>query len=174
MSRVSRLGWAAYALAALVLALDQISKGWVLGPLDLPSRGQVSVVEPWLRFTLTHNSGVSFNLLKGGALSRWGLSLFSVVVAGALATWAARAEKRIQAAGLGLIMGGALGNALDRVRLGVVTDFVDVSGGFAFFPWIFNLADSAISVGVALLLLESLLTPPGAKAPSRSAPEKPA
>ena len=170
MSRISRLGWAAYFLALAVVALDQLSKWWVLGPLDLPSRGQVAVAEPWLRFTLTHNPGVSFGLLNGGALSRWGLSLFSVVVAGALAVWAARAEKRIQAAGLGLIIGGALGNALDRVRLGVVTDFIDVSGALAFFPWIFNVADSAISVGVALLLLESVLAP----SPAKSAPEKPA
>lgn len=174
MSRVTRLGWAAYAVAVVAIVLDQLSKAWVLGPLDLPSRGQVSVVEPWLRFTLTHNSGVSFSLLKGGALSRWGLSLFSIVVAGALATWAARAEKRIQAVGLGLIMGGALGNALDRVRLGVVTDFIDVSGALAFFPYIFNVADSAISVGVALLLLDSVLTPSPAKSPAGAAPEKPA
>lgn len=170
MRRVSRLGWAAYALAVLVIALDQLSKWWVLGPLDLPLRGQVAVAPPLLRFTLTHNPGVSFGLLSAGALSRWGLTVFSAGVAAALGWWAARADKRLQALGLGLIIGGALGNALDRVRLGVVTDFVDVSGALPFFPWIFNVADSAITVGVVVLLLEGVLTP----SPRRAAPEKPA
>ena len=170
MSRVSPLGWAAYAAAAVVIALDQLSKWWVLGPLDLPARGQVAVLPPLLRFTLTHNPGVSFGLLNAGALSRWGLTLFSVVVAGALAVWAARADKRVQSLGLGLIIGGALGNAVDRLRLGVVTDFVDVSAALPFFPWIFNVADSAITVGVAVLLLESVFAP----APAKGAPEKPA
>ena len=170
MKRVSPFGWAAYALAAVVIGLDQLSKWWVLGPLDLPARGQVRLLPPILNLTLTHNPGVSFGLLNAGALSRWGLTLFSVAVAGALAVWAARADKRVQAAGLGLIIGGALGNALDRVRLGVVTDFVDVSGALPFFPWIFNVADSAITVGVVLLLLESVFTP----SPAGRAPEKPA
>ncbi len=174
MRRISALGWAAYAAAGVVLALDQLSKWWVLGPLDLPSRGQVRLLPPLLNLTLTHNPGVSFGLLSAGALSRWGLTLFSVVVAGALGVWAARADKRVQAAGLGLIMGGALGNALDRLRLGVVTDFVDVSAALPLFPWIFNVADSAITVGVALLLLESVLAPSGPKPTKSSAPEKPA
>ena len=173
MRRISPLAWGAYALAAVVVGLDQLSKWWVLGPLDLPVRGQLRLLPPWLNLTLTRNPGVSFSLLNAGALSRWGLTLFSVVVAGALGVWAARAEKRVQALGLGLIMGGALGNALDRVRLGVVTDFLDVSAGLPFFPWIFNVADSAITAGVVLLLAESLLTPAPAKG-AASAPEKPA
>ena len=170
MRRISPLGWAAYAAASAVIALDQLSKWWVLGPLDLPARGQVRVAPPWLSLTLTRNSGVSFHLLAGGALSRWGLTLFSVMVAGALAVWAARADKRVQALGIGLIIGGALGNALDRLRLGMVTDFLDVTAALPFFPWIFNVADSAITVGVVLLLLESVLAP----SPAGSAPEKPA
>ena len=167
--RPTRLGWLAYGLAASTIAIDQLSKWWVLGPLDLPSRGQVRLLPPLLNLTLTHNPGVSFGLLNAGALSRWGLTLFSVLVAGALAVWAARADKRVQALGLGLIMGGALGNAVDRVRLGVVTDFVDVSQALPFFPWIFNVADSAITVGVAVLLLESVLAPSPAKDARRTA-----
>ena len=170
MRRVGPLAWAAYATAGVVIVLDQLSKWWVLGPLDLPSHGQLRVLPPFLNFTLTHNPGVSFGLLNAGALSRWGLTLFSVLVAGALAVWAMRAEKRVQALGIGLIIGGALGNALDRVRLGVVTDFVDVSAALPFFPWIFNVADSAITVGAVVLLVESLLAPSTPKA----APEKPA
>ena len=167
---VSPLAWAAYAVAAVVIALDQLSKWWVLGPLDLPTRGQVRLFPPWLNLTLTHNPGVSFRLLAGGALSRWGLTAFSVIVAVALGAWASRTSKRLQALGIGLIMGGALGNAFDRARLGMVTDFVDVSAALPFFPWIFNVADSAITVGVAVLLLESVLTP----TPATTAPEKPA
>lgn len=166
MSAVTRQGWAAYALAAAVIALDQLSKAWVLGPLDLPARGQVPVLPPFLNFTLVHNTGVSFHLLAGGELSRWGLTVFSLAVAAALAGWARRTDKAVQAAGLGLIMGGAVGNAVDRIRIGHVTDFIDVSG--LHFPWVFNGADSAINVGVALLLLDSVL------APKPAAPEKPA
>ena len=151
------LALAAYALAAAVIALDQISKWWVLGPLDLVSRGQVPLLPPALNLTLVHNAGVSFGLLTGGAASRWGLTVFSLAVAAALAWWARRADKRLTAAGLGLIMGGAVGNAADRARLGHVTDFIDASG--LHFPWVFNVADSAITVGVGLLLLESLLAP---------------
>ena len=172
MSRVTRLGWAAYALGVAVIALDQLSKAWVLGPLDLVARGQVAVLPPWLNLTYVANTGVSFHLFAGGDVSRWGLSVFSVLVAGALAWWAHAADKAVQAAGLGLIIGGALGNAVDRVRLGHVTDFVDVSGGLPFFPWVFNVADSAITVGVIVLVLEGLFTAP--KKPDAAATTGPA
>ena len=162
--RLTRLAWIAYAKAVAVIALDQISKAWVLGPLDLPSRGQIPILPPVLNFTLVHNSGVSFHLLAGGDLSRWGLTAFSLVVAAVLGWWARSAERLLQAAGIGLIMGGAVGNALDRIRLGHVTDFIDVSG--LHFPWVFNVADAAISVGVGLLLLESLLAPKKPEAPA--------
>ena len=77
----------------------------------------------------------------------------------ALAVWARRTVRALPALALGLIMGGAVGNALDRVRLGAVVDFIDVSG-IGVFPWVFNVADSAITVGVALLLLDSLVAKP--------------
>ena len=154
---VTRLGWSAYLLAVAVIALDQLTKWLMLGPLHLAERGQIPMLPPVLNWTLVHNSGVSFHLFAGGDLSRWGLSLFSVLVAGALAWWARKADRVINAAGIGLIIGGAVGNAVDRVRLGYVIDFIDVSG--LHFPWVFNVADSAITVGVGLLLLESLLAP---------------
>lgn len=156
---MSRVAWIACAKAVGVIALDQLSKWWVLGPLDLPSRGQVPVAPPLLNFTLVHNTGVSFHLFAGGDLSRWGLTAFSLGVAAVLGWWARTAERLLQAAGLGLIMGGAVGNALDRIRLGYVTDFVDVSAALPFFPWVFNVADSAITIGVGVLLLDSLLAP---------------
>lgn len=149
----------AYALAALVIALDQVSKWWVLGPLALPTRGQVPVLPPILNLTLVHNAGVSFGLLRADAdLARWALVAFSTVVALALAVWARTAARAWTATALGLVIGGALGNVVDRVRLGWVTDFIDVSGTRVF-PWVFNVADSAITVGVILLLAESLFAP---------------
>ena len=155
----SRKGVAAYGLAALVVALDQLSKWWVLGPLGLPMKGQVPVLPPVLNITLVHNAGVSFGLLRADAdVARWGLVVFSVVIALALAVWARTVTRGWTAAALGLVIGGALGNVIDRVRLGWVTDFIDVSGTRVF-PWVFNVADSAITVGVIMLLAESVLAP---------------
>ena len=131
----------------------------------MAERGSVTVAAPLFYLTYTANPGVSFGIFNNGAgLGRWLLTLFSVAVAVGLAVWARRAARPLVALAVGLIMGGALGNALDRVRLGVVTDFLDFHG--LHFPWIFNLADSAISVGVAALLLESVLAPkPAAQRP---------
>jgi signal peptidase II len=74
-----------------------------------------------------------------------------------LAWWATRVERRLLVAAIGLVMGGALGNVIDRIRFGGVVDFLDFSGT-GLFPWIFNVADAAITVGVALLILDSLLS----------------
>jgi signal peptidase II len=153
--RVSRGGFGAYAVALVVVALDQLSKAWVLGPLHLAERGAVPVFA-FVRFSLVWNRGFSFGLLSQSSLARWGLFAFSVAVAAALAVWAARVVRAVPALGLGLIIGGALGNAVDRLRLGAVVDFIDVTR-LGFFPWVFNVADSAITVGVILLLADSLL-----------------
>lgn len=155
---LSRLALLAYAVAAVVILADQASKAWVLGPLHLQERGSIAVAAPIAYLTYTANPGVSFGIFNNGAAAgRWLLTLFSVAVAVGLAVWARRAARALVALSVGLIMGGALGNAVDRVRLGVVTDFLDFHG--LHFPWIFNVADSAISVGVAALLLESVLAP---------------
>jgi signal peptidase II len=151
----SRLPFLAYGLAVLVVVLDQLSKVWIIGKL-VPGES-LPVFGP-LHFTLTHNTGVSYGLFNNfGDAGRWLLSLFSLIVAGTLAVWVWKAEKRLSALGVGLIIGGAVGNLIDRVRLGWVIDFVDVSK--LHFPWIFNIADSAISIGVVLFLLEMVLTP---------------
>lgn len=153
---VTRFGWAAYALAAVVVALDQASKAWVLGPLGLPDRGVVEVA-PIFRLTMVWNPGVSFGLLAARSdLGRWLLVGFAACVVVALGVWARRMTRPLTALAVGLVMGGAIGNnVIDRVRFGAVADFLDFSG--LGFKWVFNLADSAISVGVALLLLEMLL-----------------
>lgn len=151
---MNKRGALAYALAVLVLALDQLTKYWILNVLDLMRRGSVEVLGP-LHLTMVWNRGVSFGLFRADeGLGRWALVVFSLVVAAILAVWARRAERPLVAAGLGLIIGGAVGNAIDRIRFGSVVDFLDVSR--LYFPWVFNVGDSAITVGVALLLLDSV------------------
>ena len=155
MSQISRNGWAAYALAAAIVAADQASKYWLLEILGLPERAPLHLFGP-LQFTRIWNRGFSFGLLQApNELVRWGMVLFSFAVAVLLTLWARRSGRLMTAAGLGCVIGGAVGNAIDRARFGAVVDFIDVQQ-LGFFPWIFNVADVAINVGVALLLLDSL------------------
>jgi signal peptidase II len=157
MKAVSRMGGVAYVLALAIAILDQLSKSWVIGALD---RAQLSSVDVWgpLRLTLVFNGGVSFGLFQGdGSWGRWVLAIFELAVVVFLAFWVRRAERPLSGLAVGLIMGGAMGNVLDRVRFGYVVDFVDVQR--LYFPLVFNLADSAITVGVALLLAENLILP---------------
>jgi len=157
MTLVSRTGLLAYAIAVAVVIADQLVKAWVVGGLHLALGVPMSVWGP-LRLTLVENRGVSFGLFQSDApWTRWALAGFSLIVAFSLASWVRRADKPFTGLALGLIMGGALGNLLDRVRSGAVVDFVDVQA--LHFPWVFNVADSAITVGIALLLAESLFTP---------------
>jgi signal peptidase II len=152
---VSVLGWLAYAIAGGVIVLDQLSKYWILHVVDLPARGQIPVTG-FFNLSMVWNRGVSFGLFRAEVdLARWGLALFSLVVAVALAVWVRRADRPLPAVALGLVIGGAIGNLVDRVRFGAVVDFLDFSG--LWFPWVFNVADSAITVGVALLLLDSFV-----------------
>jgi signal peptidase II len=152
---VSRRGWAAYLVAVLVVIVDQAVKLWLVGPFLLPLKGTVPLLGP-LHLSFVENRGVSFGLMQAEAnLVRWALTAFSLAVAVALILWARRPDRATLSAGLGLIIGGAIGNAIDRARLGYVIDFIDVQR-LGFFPWVFNVADGAISIGVAILLLDSL------------------
>jgi len=157
MSLITRAGSLAYGLAAVVVIVDQAVKSWVVNGLRL----EVGVPHPvWgpLRLTLVENPGVSFGMFQGDApWIRWALAAFSLGVAIALAVWVRRAGKLYTGLALGLIIGGAVGNLIDRVRSGLVVDFVDVTA--MHFPWVFNVADSAITVGIALLLAESFFAP---------------
>ena len=160
--KIPRIALAAYGFALLIIIVDQLTKAWVMQGLGLRFEGQsVPVLTPILSLTLVHNEGVSFGLFGDGS-ARWLLSVFSVVVAGVLAWWALRAERRLLITAIGLIMGGAIGNVIDRIRFGWVVDFLDFSGT-GVFPWVFNVADSAITVGVVLLILDSILSERAAK-----------
>ncbi|MBV9994639.1 MAG: signal peptidase II [Caulobacteraceae bacterium] len=155
MSRPSRLAPLAYGLAVLVIALDQLLKYWVLEIYRLPERAAPTILGP-LKLSMVWNRGVSFGFLNLGTdWTRWALSGFSIAVATALAVWARRVERPLLAMALGLVMGGAIGNVIDRIRFGAVTDFIDFSR--LYFPWVFNIADSAITVGVVLILGDSLI-----------------
>ena len=153
--KLPRLALVAYALAAVVVALDQALKYWILNVFELPDRISAEVLGPF-RLSMVWNKGVSFGVLNfDSGAARWPLTVFAFVIAGALAWWARRLEKPILAVAIGLIMGGAVGNAIDRIRLGAVADFLDFHE--LWFPWVFNIADSAITVGAVLLIWDLLL-----------------
>lgn len=159
--KIPRLAVTAFAFAFIVVVLDQLTKAWIVSGLDLREAGRVEVWPPILNLTWVENRGVSFGLFGDGS-ARWMLSLFSVVVAGILGWWALRADRRLLITAIGLVMGGAIGNVIDRIRFGFVVDFIDFSGT-KLFPWVFNIADSAITIGVVLLILDSLLSEREAK-----------
>jgi signal peptidase II len=153
MSRVP-LGCAA---AALVLAVDQASKAWILYGLDLPDLGSVAIL-PFLNFTMVWNRGVTFGLLGGlGAAGSWLLAAVALAVVVALFLWLRRAENNLVAASLGAIAGGAVGNVIDRMRFGAVVDFLHAHA-FGYSWYVFNGADAAIVCGVGVLVLDSLRT----------------
>ena len=153
MIRISRNAWLAYALAIVVILLDQGSKSWVMA--NLAEQASMEVRWP-LQVTRIWNQGVSFGFFQAGHdLVRWGMVAFNLGVAMLLGVWALGRIRLPLALGFGLLIGGAIGNAIDRIRFGAVIDFIDVQR-LGFFPWIFNVADSAITVGVILMLLDSL------------------
>ena len=158
--KIPRIAYAAYGFALLVIVLDQLTKVWVMDGLDLREWRQIEVWSPIFNLTWVENRGVSFGLFGDGS-ARWLLSAFSLAVAGALGWWALKADRRLLVSAIGLVMGGALGNVIDRIRFGYVIDFLDISG--IGFPWVFNVADAAINVGVILLIIDSLRAEQAAK-----------
>lgn len=147
-----------YAIAASVFALDQVVKYWVTAVLDLRDRA-VFPVFPGFDLTWVENTGVSMNLLRAdGIVGKWLLVAATLAIAVGVAVWIARETNRVDILALGLVLGGALGNIVDRVRFGYVVDFLHVWWRDHHF-YVFNIADAAITVGVALLLLRSLLAP---------------
>jgi signal peptidase II len=143
------------AVAAATLLLDQITKLWVYVGLDIASRAPITVT-PFLDLTLVWNRGISYGLFQQSTeAGRWMLFGFKIVAAVALTVWFWRAGERFLSVALGLIVGGALGNAIDRAVYGAVLDFVHLHHGT--FSWyVFNVADAAIVVGVILLLYDSV------------------
>ena len=146
-----------FAVAALVFFLEQITKWIVLGPLDLRNVGLIELMSIFdLRYTENH--GISLGLFQATSdAMRWMLVALTLGIAGGVAWWITREEKAGDQIALGMVLGGALGNILDRVRHGYVVDFADLHFG-EFRPFfIFNVADAAISIGVVILLLRAFL-----------------
>jgi signal peptidase II len=151
-----------------VLALDQASKLWLLYAFDITRRGAVKVT-PFFDLVLAWNVGISFGWFQSeSALAQAALMVVKAVAVIVLAIWMARSRTLLATIALGLIIGGAIGNAIDRVVYGAVVDFalfhVQI-GGNTFNWYVFNLADVAIVAGVAALLYDSFLGAPAAKAP---------
>lgn len=143
----------ALAIAGLVLALDQASKLWIVDGLGLPERGRIEVLDPWLNLVMAWNRGVNFGLLDFGDGGRtWLIALALAIVAGLIA-WTWRARGWGVAVGVGLVVGGAIGNVIDRLRWGAVADFLNMSCCGIANPFAFNIADAAIFAGVAALVL---------------------
>jgi signal peptidase II len=141
-------------VAGLVIVLDQLSKWAMLTTLDGPL-----ALTPFLNLVVVWNRGVSFGMFdSAGTLGPWILSGLALAVVAALLWWLRRVEHPFAAAALGLIIGGALGNVIDRLRFGAVFDFLDVHAAGYHWP-AFNVADSAICVGAVLLLVDGLLAP---------------
>jgi signal peptidase II len=156
-------------VAALVaLVLDQASKLWLLFVFDLGRRGAVQVT-PFFDLVLAWNTGISYGWFQqDGPIGAAVLLGFKVVAVIALAIWMARSTTRLATIGLGLIIGGAIGNAIDRAAYGAVVDFAlfHIQWGGKTLNWyVFNLADAAIVVGVAALLYDSFRGPDAVKAP---------
>lgn len=149
-SALRNLAW--LILAALVFLIDLLSKRWVLGNFDLY---QSIKLLPFFSFTYVRNYGAAFGILLN---QRWLLAVIAIVVSATIITLFLRNKNagKFYNAALALILGGALGNLFDRLYYGYVVDFLDVNFGDWHYPT-FNLADSAICVGVAMILISSLL-----------------
>src|SRR5438309_1631292 len=154
-----RLG---FAVALVVFALDQLAKWMVTGPLGIRALGDQLVLLPIFNFTYTQNNGISLGMFNAQTdVGRWMLVAVTSAIAIGVAVWIGREKNRIDQAALGMVLGGALGNILDRVRHGYVVDFADLHFG----EWrpflIFNVGDAAISIAVVILLLRAFLSRKG-------------
>ena len=144
-------------VAACVFLIDQAAKYYVTGPLGLNVQDASLTVLPIFDLRFVKNVGVSLGLLPAsGAAMRWLLVLLTGGIAAGVLWWMLREKKRPDVVALGLVLGGALGNILDRTRLGYVVDFADLHFG----NWrpflVFNVADAAITIGVLILLIRAL------------------
>src|SRR5499433_2162362 len=158
----------ALAVAVAAAAIDQAAKLWLLFAVDLPARGIVRLA-PFLDLVLTWDTGISYGLFRQeGPLGQAALLALKAIAVILLWIWLSRTSSRLAALSLGLIIGGAVGNAIDRFAYGAVADFVlfhVTTATFSFNWYVFNLADVAIVAGVVGLLFETLIGTRAAKAP---------
>lgn len=157
--RLRRNRSVAFVVAFLIFMFDQATKWVVTYPLDLPGRPTRTIeITAFFNLTWVENTGVSLGLLSAGSeMGRWLLVAMTAAIAIFVAVWLWREKRRDDSTALAMILGGALGNILDRARFGYVVDFADLHFG----EWrpflVFNVADAAITIGVLLLLVRALL-----------------
>lgn len=152
----------------LGVILDQWSKALVLGEarfnalgcLDRAQRCGKIEINPLFDFSMVWNYGMSFGSFQSEGIMRWVLVGVACAIAVGFAVWLFRASHWVTATALSFVVAGAIGNVIDRVRFGAVVDFIDVSDAIPFFPWVFNVADSAVTVGAVLLLFDQFILLP--------------
>lgn len=152
MRNYTMLKW--LGLSLLVIFLDQVSKLAIAGSMQLY---QSIPVMPFFKLTYVHNTGAAFSFLsEAGGWQRWFFAALALVISGVIAVWLARLkhDETLLAVALSLVLGGAIGNLIDRLVYGYVIDFLDVYYQTWHWP-AFNIADSAITIGVILMLMES-------------------
>lgn len=150
--------WTGAPIAFALFGLDQIAKWWVTGPLGIDRIGDAMEIAPFFALRFTQNFGVSMGMFQASSdTMRWALVAVTGLIAIVVTVWMMRERRLGEIVPLALILGGALGNIRDRVQLGYVVDYADLHFG-EFRPFfIFNLADAAISIGVAIMLARALL-----------------
>ncbi|HEX9807193.1 MAG TPA: signal peptidase II [Alteraurantiacibacter sp.] len=143
-------------IALTIFALDQWLKNWLIGPMQLRQRGHIDLL-PFFDFTYTENRGVSLGMFTANSMEmRWILVAVTAIIAAVVFVWLLREKKFGEIFGLSLILGGALGNIVDRYQFGYVIDYADFHIG-SFRPFlIFNIADAAITIGVVIILARAL------------------
>lgn len=146
---------ALFIAALLTLGLDQASKAWVLGPLDLANELNARIWPPYLTFRMAWNEGINFGLF-GGLGARWFLVSLSMAVSLAVLAWVVQTKPgRLVSIFTGMLIGGAIGNAIDRVRFGAVVDFINMSCCGIDNPYAFNIADIGVFAGAFGIILFS-------------------
>lgn len=155
---LGKLRSAGLVTALSVLVLDQLSKWWML--TDVLSPPTLVKITPFFNLVLTWNRGISFGLFKADSpWGTWALVAVAALIVVFLGRWMYQGESRASVLAIGLIIGGAVGNVIDRVRFGAVVDFLDFHLAGTHFP-AFNVADAAITIGAAALVLEALFADP--------------
>ena len=149
----------AFLVAGVTFVADQLVKWWVVGPMGLTVEGDQRVVMPFFNFTRTHNLGISLGLFRADSdAARWAIVGVTAAIALVMLVWILREPRHGDRIALGMVLGGAVGNILDRIRLGYVVDFADLHFG-SFRPFlVFNIGDAAISIGVVILLIRAFWT----------------
>lgn len=161
--QVNTKNWPAFLVVMAVVMADQASKAWVMGnarfnaPACLSDLSQCGKIEISGIFDLTMvwNFGMSFGMFQSDGIGRWIMSALMIIIAIGFAVWLLRSQSWLLSLALSLVIGGAIGNVIDRIRYGAVVDFLDFSG--LHFPYVFNVADAAVSVGALLLFLDQFL-----------------